>query len=105
MDVGPLDLSEETVTQALEEVKTTLQTMFGNYAENREIGITGDVQLVDIDGPFVTIALNGRFWHKRTDVLARVSNYLTTRIPEIVEINVAHPDMLDDNLPENTKFE
>jgi len=24
-----------------------------------------------------------------------VSNYLTTRIPEIVEINVAHPDMLD----------
>jgi hypothetical protein len=44
MDVGPLDLSEETVTQALEEVKTTLQTMFGNYAENREIGITGDVQ-------------------------------------------------------------
>ena len=44
MDVGPLYLSEETVTQALEEVKTTLQTMFGNYAENREIGITGDVQ-------------------------------------------------------------
>lgn len=33
----------------------------------------GFIQLVDIDGPFVTIALNGRFWHKRTGQLRRHS--------------------------------
>jgi hypothetical protein len=41
----------------------------------------GVVELADLDGPFVKISLKGRFWHKRSDVLARVANYLKQRIP------------------------
>ena len=41
----PLDLTEENVKLALEEAKETLGTIFGNSAENRNIGITGDVQV------------------------------------------------------------
>jgi hypothetical protein len=40
-----MDLSEENVTKALEEAKDVLGTIFGNSAENRNIGITGDVQV------------------------------------------------------------
>lgn len=41
----------------------------------------GNVELADLDGPFVKISLKGRFWHKRSDVVARVANYLKQRIP------------------------
>ena len=41
----------------------------------------GKVELVELDGPFVKISLKGRFWHKRSTVLARVGNYLKQRIP------------------------
>lgn len=41
----------------------------------------GVVQLAEIDGPFVTLRLSGRFWHTRSMVLARVANYLQKRIP------------------------
>ena len=48
----PLDLTEENVTVALEEAKEVLGTIFGNSAENRQIGITGDVQVLwcDVEG-------------------------------------------------------
>jgi hypothetical protein len=36
---------------------------------------------VELDGPYVTISLKGRFWHKRSTVLARLANYLKQRIP------------------------
>lgn len=45
------------------------------------VGITGEAELAELDGPFVKISLRGRFWHKRSTVLARVANYLKQRIP------------------------
>mmetsp|Transcript_22432 Transcript_22432/g.56082 ORF Transcript_22432/g.56082 Transcript_22432/m.56082 type:complete len:167 (-) Transcript_22432:85-585(-) len=103
LDKEPLDLSEENVIQALEEAKETLGTIFGNSQENRDIGITGDCSLVDLDGPFVTLRLQGRFWHKRADVLARLENYLLMRLPELIEVSIEDPKQLDDELPENQK--
>lgn len=73
----PLLLSEENVNVALEEVKAKLGSMFGNNAENRDVGITGDVELASLDGPIVVLRLKGRFWHKRSDVVC----YLTPEIP------------------------
>ena len=67
------------------------RTLFGYSAENRGVGITGGVDYVDLDGPMVLISLKGRFWHERTTVLDRVSNYLIQRIPEIIEVNVEDP--------------
>jgi len=103
-DLDKLDLSEETVVQALEEAKEMLGTIFGNSAENRAIGITGDVEMTDVDGPFVTVSLSGRFWHKRVDVLARVANYLTTRIPEVVEVYIQDPEQLDDEKVQPSQY-
>ena len=39
--------------------------------------------------------LVGRFWHKRADVLARVENYVLTRIPEAIEVQIEDPSQLD----------
>lgn len=58
------------MSQALEEARVELGSVFGTSAENREIGITGDVQLVELDGPVVVVRLRGRFWHKRADVVS-----------------------------------
>lgn len=52
---------------------------------------------MDVDGPFVTLRLSGRFWHKRTDVMARVATYLQSRIPEIADVSVESADQLDEH--------
>lgn len=62
-----------------------------------KVGITGVVQLAEIDGPFVTLRLSGRFWHTRSMVLARVANYLQKRIPEILEVQIEDESQLDDS--------
>jgi len=62
--------------------------LFGYTAENRGVGITGGVDYVELDGPVVVLRLKGRFWHERTTVLNRVSNYLQQRIPEIIDVIV-----------------
>jgi hypothetical protein len=49
-----------------------------------------------MDGPSVVISLKGRFWHTRTAVLERVGNYLTQRIPEIVDVSIEDPWQLTD---------
>jgi hypothetical protein len=41
------------------------------------------------------VRLVGRFWHKRADVLARVENYVLTRIPEAIEVQIEDPSQLD----------
>lgn len=45
------------------------------------IQFSGVVELADLDGPFVKLSLRGRFWHKRSTVVARIANYLKQRIP------------------------
>ena len=89
-----LYLSEENVELVLAECKENLATIFGNTAENRNVGITGDVELVDLEGPTVIVSLKGRFWHQRETVLARVAAFLQERIPEIVSVEVSDESML-----------
>ncbi|TKY61935.1 hypothetical protein E2542_SST11789 [Spatholobus suberectus] len=72
----PLDLTENNVRQVLDDARQELGQIF-----DTSVGITGVVELADLDGPFVKISLKGRFWHKRSTVLARVGNYLKQRIP------------------------
>lgn len=91
----PLDLTEDNVKQVLVEARAELGQIFDS-----SVGITGVVELAELDGPFVKISLKGRFWHKRSDVLARVGNYLKQRIPEILEVDIEDEKQLDDS-PEN----
>uniref|UniRef100_I1NAT3 NIF system FeS cluster assembly NifU C-terminal domain-containing protein n=1 Tax=Glycine max TaxID=3847 RepID=I1NAT3_SOYBN len=90
----PLDLTENNVKQVLEDARKELGQIFDS-----SVGITV-VELADLDGPFVKISLKGRFWHKRSTVLARVANYLKQRIPEILEVDIEDEKQLDDS-PEN----
>jgi len=89
-----LELDEETVLGVLNACRTELATLFGYSAENRGVGITGGVDYVDMDGPSIVITLKGRFWHERTTVLNRVSNYLIQRIPEIIDVTIDDPYQL-----------
>ncbi|MQM07592.1 hypothetical protein Taro_040432 [Colocasia esculenta] len=59
-----------------------------------------EVDLAELDGPFVKLRLKGRFWHKRSTVLARLGTYLQNRIPEILEVDIEDEKQLDDS-PEN----
>ncbi|KAG0561195.1 hypothetical protein M758_9G043700 [Ceratodon purpureus] len=90
--VEPLDLTEENVEQVLIDARSELLQLF-----DVSVGITGVVQLVELDGPFVKVRLTGRFWHERSMVLARVANYLQKRIPEIVEVEIEDQAQLDDS--------
>ena len=63
------------------------------YAHNASVQFThmryaGTVELAELDGPFVKLRLQGRFWHKKADVLARVAAYVRRRIPDIMEIDM-----------------
>jgi len=77
-----------------------LGTLFGYTAENRGVGITGGCDFAYLEGPMVYVSLKGRFWHERTTVLERVSNYLQQRIPEIVSVDVDDPWQLTDEANE-----
>ncbi|KAK7244841.1 hypothetical protein RIF29_39669 [Crotalaria pallida] len=94
-DSAPLDLTEDNVRQVLVDAREELGQIF-----DTSVGMTGKVELVELDGPFVKISLKGRFWHKRSTVLARVANYLKQRIPEILEVDIENEKQLDDS-PEN----
>ncbi|KAK4534074.1 hypothetical protein CDCA_CDCA01G0099 [Cyanidium caldarium] len=91
----PLTLSEENVERVLEEARGTLSTIFGSE-ENRAVGITGKAALAGLEGPTVVLRLEGRFWHRRADVLARLQKFIQDRIPECVDVTVEDPKMLDD---------
>ncbi|MED6192187.1 hypothetical protein PIB30_007716 [Stylosanthes scabra] len=88
----PLDLTEDNVRQVLVDARAELGQIF-----DASVGITGEVELAELDGPFVKISLKGRFWHKRSDVVARLANYLKQRIPEILEVDIEDEKQLDDS--------
>ncbi|XP_057868976.2 uncharacterized protein LOC131075980 isoform X2 [Cryptomeria japonica] len=88
----PLDLTEENVNQVLVEAKSEFMQLF-----DPAVGIT---ELAELDGPFLKLRLKGRFWHKRSTVLARLGTYLQKRIPEILEVDIEDEAQLDDS-PEN----
>ncbi|KAK2632276.1 hypothetical protein EUGRSUZ_L01778 [Eucalyptus grandis] len=91
----PLDLTEENIRLVLADARVELAQIF-----DTSVGITGQIELAELDGPFVKISLRGRFWHERSMVLARVGNYLKQRIPEILEVDIEDEKQLDDS-PEN----
>ncbi|CAE7454246.1 DTD1, partial [Symbiodinium pilosum] len=93
----PLTLTPENVEVVLQEARYHhLQNCFGYVVESSGAGITGKVDLVEVEGPMVFIHLHGAFWHNREDVLKRVRKYLMQRIPEIAEVDVEDPDDLID---------
>ncbi|KAK3187781.1 hypothetical protein Dsin_027342 [Dipteronia sinensis] len=91
----PLDLTEDNVKQVLADAREEFGQLF-----DRSVGMTGEAELAELDGPFVKISLRGRFWHERSLVLARLGNYLKQRIPEILEVDIEDEKQLDDS-PEN----
>ncbi|EAZ45145.1 hypothetical protein OsJ_29783 [Oryza sativa Japonica Group] len=78
-----LDLNEDNVRLAIDEAKAE--------ASLRQ------VDLAELDGPFVKLRLKGKFWHTRATVLARIGNYLKNRIPEILEVEIEDEKQLDDS--------
>jgi len=87
MNEEPLILTEENAAMVLQQAREELGTMFGYLDENKKVGITGEVDLVAVEGISIIVRLRNRFWHDKRMVLARVSKYLTDRIPEaMVEI-------------------
>ncbi|KNA22151.1 hypothetical protein SOVF_036740 [Spinacia oleracea] len=90
--IQPLDMTEENIEKVLGDAKIELAQLF-----DKEVGITGQVELAELDGPFVKIRLRGKFWHKRSTVVARLENYLKQRIPEILEVDIEDEKMLDDS--------
>ena len=88
--------TEENVRAALSAFKQEARSMFGCHEEAARIGISGDIQLESIDGPFAMVDLSGRFWHQRRTVLTNAEAYVRHRIPEVVEVSVAdEQDLLD----------
>ncbi|PRQ44098.1 hypothetical protein RchiOBHm_Chr3g0475481 [Rosa chinensis] len=88
----PLDLTEDNIRQVLADARVEFGQLF-----DTSVGMTGQVDLADLDGPFVKISLKGRFWHERSLVLARLANYLKQRIPEILEVDIEDEKQLDDS--------
>jgi hypothetical protein len=100
LDSGePLELCEENAILVVDEIKRELGTIFGYDAKSREVGITGEIEYVECDGPSISVALSGRFWHATDTVMLRVESYVKNRIPEVVEVtlDMAKSSIQDDN--------
>lgn len=82
----------------LESFKAASPSMFGMHEAAANIGISGDIQLLELDGPVVVLTLRGRFWHRRETVLRNAGAFLSQRIPEIAEVTVADEEELLDTL-------
>ena len=96
--VPQMHLDEYNVQQCLDELIESDygQQMFGHSDLAAGVGITGQVELVELHGPEVILRLSGAFWHRRETVLGRAAMYINARIPEILEVNVEDPSELED---------
>lgn len=96
--VDTMHLEEDNVIDCLNEfIESDFGiTMFGCHTRAAQVGITGEIEFVEICGPEVTLSLSGEFWHKRSTVLGRAAMWLNARIPEITDVIVADIKDLQD---------
>jgi len=97
-----MPLDEDNVKEMLEEFVTSEygESMFGCHEKPESVGITGEIGFVDLDGPEVTLSLEGQFWHRRETVLGRAAQWLNACMPEITAVNVGDMDELKDDVEE-----
>ena len=77
--------------------------MFGRHERAASVGITGEIELVELDGPVVYVKISGAFWHRRDTVLENARTYLLAEIPELIDVDVLNPDdLLDEVTDEET---
>jgi len=59
----------------------------------------GEIDLVEVDGAVLKVALKGRFWHATDTVMLRVKSYVMQRIPEIIDVVLdrSSSSIIDDN--------
>ena len=95
----PMELCDENAAVVIDEIRNELGTIFGYTADSRAVGITGAIELVEVDGPTIRVALSGRFWHATDTVMLRVESYIKNRIPEVIEVelDMAASKIQDDN--------
>lgn len=99
LNESPMELCEENAILVIEEVKAELGTIFGYDQGSRNVGITGAIELVEVDGPSIVVSLSGRFWHATDTVMLRVESFIKQRIPEVISVTLdeAASDIKDDN--------
>ena len=99
LNESPMELCEENAILVIEEVKAELGTIFGYDQGSRNVGITGAIELVEVDGPSIIVSLSGRFWHATDTVMLRVESFIKQRIPEVISVTLdeSKSDIKDDN--------
>ena len=99
LESSPMELCEENAAIVIEEIRTELGTIFGYDAGSRSAGITGEIDLVEVDGPNIVIKLKGRFWHATDTVMMRVESFVKNRIPEVISVTLDTKlsNIIDDN--------
>ena len=99
LDDSPLELCDENALIVIDEVRKELGTIFGYDKASQAVGITGKIELVEIDGPTIYVSLSGRFWHATDTVMLRVSSFIKNRIPEVIDVvlDTKSSSIVDDN--------
>ena len=54
-----MELCEENADILIDEIRRELGTIFGYDPKSREVGITGAIDLVELDGPVLVVSLKG----------------------------------------------
>jgi len=106
LDDLPLELCDESAEQVINEVRSELGTIFGYDPASQNVGISGKIELIEIDGPTIKVALNGRFWHATDTVMLRVKSFIQNRIPEVIDVilDMEKSNIVDDNRLGNNKL-